>query len=386
MGAANVAAAWTSPERVSTGRDARLTALHEVSTGGGVLHAAHGRTGPGPNDDRVFYQRSGNAGRSWSRERAVWQPGPAYRGLTPNLAVAAWHDMVVVAFRVHGRRGSALFVRVSRDRGATFDDKVGITTSASGRGIGVPAVTIASGAVFVAWTHRSSNSIRVKRSTNGGRSFGAATTLGTSHLSISCGSSRPVDGLVGMAAVGRTVHVAWSQARTGECIARSAWIRTSVDRGARWRPARQITSTPSFGWPELTAFGTRVAVSLQRPNGTLLVATSRNSGWSFGRRTFAAPSGWEVGAGDVVLMDGNWLWVVFPSLRYRGNEVIASRLRFFASPDAGRTWRAGVTILPEAPRLRHVPNVVALGRRPVVLYQGGPGDESRAGIWSMRRM
>jgi hypothetical protein len=385
MGTADVAAAWTAPERVSTGRDARLSALHEVAAGGGVLHAVHGRTGGGATDDRVYYQRSGNGGRSWSRERVLWAPGPAYRGLTPNLAIAAWHDIVVVAFRVHGPRGSALFVRVSRNRGATFDDKIGVAASGSGRGLGVPAVAIARGAVFVAWTHRSSSSIRVRRSTNGGRSFGSATTLGTSHLSISCGSSRPVDGLVGLAAAGRTVHVAWSQARPGECIARSAWIRTSVDRGGQWRPARQITSTPSFGWPELTAFGTRIAVSLQRPNGTLLVATSRNSGGSFGQRSFTAPSGWEVGAGDVTLMDGNRLWVVFPSLRYRGNEILASRLRFAASPDAGRSWQRSVTILPEASRLRHVPNLVALSNRPVVVYQGGPANESRAAIWSMRR-
>jgi hypothetical protein len=210
-------------------------------------------------------------------------------------------------------------------------------------------------------------------------------TLGTSQLSISCGSSSPIDGLVGMAAAGRTVHVAWSQAPRGECIARSAWVRTSFDRGTRWRAARQITSTPSFGWPELTAYGRRVGVALQRPNGTLLVATSRNAGASFSERTFRAPSGWELGAGDVVLRNGNRLWLVFPSLRYRGDEVIASRLRFTSSSDAGRTWRRGETLLPEAPRLRHVPNLVARGSHPVVVFQAGPPDESRAAIWSMRR-
>ena len=66
MGTADVAAAWTAPERVSTSRDARLSALHEVAAGGGVLHAVHGRTGGGATDDRVYYQRSGNGG---GRER-----------------------------------------------------------------------------------------------------------------------------------------------------------------------------------------------------------------------------------------------------------------------------------------------------------------------------
>jgi hypothetical protein len=117
----------------------------------------------------------------------------------------------------------------------------------------------------------------------------------------------------------------------------------------------------------------------------LLLASSHNAGASFGQRTFQAPRGWELGAGDVVLADGNRLWVVFPSLRYRGTDVIASRLRFVSSPNAGRSWQRGVTILPDSSRLRHVPNVVSLRNRPVVVYQGGPADESRAGIWSMRR-
>jgi hypothetical protein len=251
--------------------------------------------------------------------------------------------------------------------------------------LGVPAVAIARGAVFVAWTQRSSNSIRVRRSTNGGRSFASPRTLGFSRLSISCGSSGPVDGLVGLAGAGRAVHVAWSVARTGECIARSAWIRTSFDRGTRWRAARRITSLRSFGWPELTAVGRRVAVALQRPNGSLLVAISRNAGWSFRTREFEASGGWEIGAGDVMLADRNRLWVAFPSLRYRGGEVLASRLRFASSPDAGRTWHRTVTLLPQATRLRHVPNLVALRSRPFVVYQGGPVDEQRAEIWSMRR-
>jgi hypothetical protein len=315
----------------------------------------------------------------------LWEPGPTYRGLTPNLAIAAWGDMVVVAFRVYGARQSALFVRVSRDRGATFGSQVGVASSGIRRGLGVPAVAIARGAVFVAWTHRSSNSVRVRRSTNGGRSFGPRQTVGFSRLSISCGESGPVDGLVSLAGAGRTVHVAWSVAPTGECIARSAWIRTSFDRGTRWRTARRITSLRSFGWPELTAVGRRVAVALQRPNGSLLVAISRNAGWSFRTREFETSGGWEIGAGDVMLADSNRLWVAFPSLRYRGGEVLASRLRFASSPDAGRTWHRTVTLLPQAARLRHVPNLVALRSRPFVVYQGGPVDERSAGIWSMRR-
>jgi hypothetical protein len=384
LSAVGARAAWSQAERVARSEEARLTSLHEVAVGAGFVHLAHARTGPGPRDDRLFYQRSRSGGSSWSAERRLWVPGSGYRTIIPNLAVASWRDLVAIAFRVQGPAGSALLVRLSRNGGASFPTQIRIAASRRQGAFGVPALTIGRGSMVVAWTDRRTGAIRMRRGPPGGGRLRPARTLASSGLSIVCGASNPIDGLPSLTAVGRTVHLAWSAGRRGACIASSIRIRTSVDGGSSWRSARTVTNLPSYGWPELASTGRHLVLSVQRPDGSLLVASSSNRGSSFRSKRFGAPAGWVLGAGDVNLRPGGGAWITFPSVRYRGSRVVGSRLHFGSSPNDGRTWQSTV-ILRAAARLRQVPNLVAWRRRPVVVFQAGPVDESSGAIWSIRR-
>ena len=302
------AAGWTSAHRVSVRNNSALSSLHELAAAGNTLHLVHARTGPGKADDSVVYQRSTDGGGSWTKESALWTSGPTYNGVIPNLAVAARGDVVAAVFRVRGAHGSALYARISRNAGKTFAPRLLIASVRSPRGLGVPAVAIGdANTIVIAWTDRASGHVRVRRSTNGGDSFRDATTVASSDMSIDCSNPKVVDGLVGLAAAGSTVYVAWSDASGGACIASRVRIRTSHDNGRTWGKPHLVTGTSSFGWPELAALYDRLLVTLQRPDGSLLLARSTDSGKTFqqqilqgqrqarARRRGRGPAGWRQG-------------------------------------------------------------------------------------------
>ena len=379
------AAGWTSAHRVSVRNDSALSSLHELAAAGNTLHLVHARTGPGKSDDRVVYQRSSDGGGSWTKESALWTSGPTYNGVIPNLAVAARGDVVAAVFRVRGAHGAALYARVSHNAGKTFAPRSLIVSVSGPRGLGVPAVAIGdANTIVIAWTDRASGHVRVRRSTNGGSSFGGATTVASSDLSIDCSNPNVVDGLVGLAAAGSTVYVAWSDASGGACIASRVRIRTSHDNGRTWGKPHLVTGSSSFGWPELAALYDRLLVTLQRPDGSLLLARSTDSGKTFRQQIFKASGKRELGAADVALLDGGKAWLVVPDLAYQGDTVASSRLRFRVSTDSGRTWQPGTTIVTETDKLRQAPNVAAWHGKPVVVFQSGPVSGSRSDIWSMR--
>jgi hypothetical protein len=378
-------AGWTSAHRVSPRNGSTLTSAHELASAGDTLHLVHTRTGPHKADDSVVYQRSGNGGASWTKESALWWSGSTYDAVIPNLAIAARGALVVAVFRVRGSHRAALFARVSHDDGTSFAPRVAIATVRSGRGLGVPAVAIGdANAILVAWTDRASHHVRIRRSTDGGKSFGGAVTVASSALSIDCTDPSVVDGLVGLAAAGSTIHVAWSEAHGGACIADRVRIRSSRDDGRTWGKPHLVTGTSTFGWPELSALRGRLLVSLQRPDGSLVLARSTDSGRTFRQQMFKAPAKRELGAADVALIEGGRAWLVYPDLAYHGVKVASSRLRFRMSDDSGRTWQPGTTIVSDATRLRQAPNLGAWHGKPVVLFGSGPVDGSFSDIWSLR--
>ena len=58
-----------------------------------------------------------------------------------------------------------------------------------------------------------------------------------SDLSIEC-EDRVLDGLVGLAASGRVVHLAWSDGKDGACLSTALRVRTSRDGGRTWSAPR----------------------------------------------------------------------------------------------------------------------------------------------------
>jgi hypothetical protein len=381
--ALTLGADWTKLERVTSAGGSRLDSLHQVAAAKGLLHLAHPRIGPKAADDRVVYQRSGTEGKSWSGERAIFKANARYRKLAPNLAVDAYGRIVVVAFRVSGPAGHTLFVRVSRNGGKSFAKRVALFSTGKSDGIGVPAVTIGDGVLAVAWTNRANGEVKVRTSRTEGRSFKAARTLGTTKMSIDC-QTRTTDGLVGLAANGKSVHVAWSDNARPECFADEIRVRTSLDRGNSWSPARSITTRNTFGWPELDARGKTVVATVQATNGALIISRSERNGRNWREKVLAPPKGSIFSAADVAILPGRKAILTYVNERLKNGKLVSTRLVTRRSADDGKSWNRPKPVTQHARLLRMAPNVVANGRRVTVVVQSGQLDGSPRHIFASR--
>jgi hypothetical protein len=375
---------WTTPERVTARRGSALTALHELASSHGALHLVHARIGPEGRDDRLVYQRSSDGGRDWSAERTLFASTAASRVLIPNLAIAADGDLVVVAWRARGPGGTTLFARRSEDGGDSWRHTQTIEVTSAQRGLGVPAVAVTDDVAVVAWTDRTGGEVRVRRSTDGGAGYGPVRSLATTGLSITCGGEPIRDGLVGLAAAGESVHLAWSDAPDGRCIATRILVRTSVDAGATWRSPRTMTDARTFGWAELAARGMRLLASVQAPDGSLVLMRSGDGGATFGERRVRPIDGHGLGAGDVLLPGGPVAWLAYPDLRYDGDDVRSSRVRLRSSSNGGATFGAPVDAITGGPKLREAPNLGVHAGRPIVLVSSAELDGSGIDIVGVR--
>jgi hypothetical protein len=374
---------WTRPRTVAA--HAQLSALHEVAAVGDIVVVAHARIGPGAREDRLMLHRSTDGGATWPVTRTLFTSGKVHRVLVPNLAVATSDALVIVTWRARGPTGTWLFLRTSRDGGLTFGRQIQLVGTSRPRGLGVPAVAISDRAVVVAWTDRKTGDVRIRRSQDGARSFGAPRTLARTRLTIDCFDPAVRDGLVGLVAAAHRIHLAWSDAPAGECLASRIRSRTSGDDGLTWGRPKLVTGATTFGWAELAARGRRMLASVQAPDGSLVVARSTDGGRTFAGRRIRPSAGRELGAGDVTLRQDGRAWIAYPDLAYSGEDVESSRLQIRYSTDSGATWGPAATLLGDAPRLRQAPNVVLRRGLPVVVFQGGPADGSSSDIRAMRR-
>ncbi len=376
-------AGWSSPRRVTDTGGSRLDSMHQLAADDGRLHLVHPRIGSGPTDDRVVYQRSTDRGASWSRERVLFAATNARRHVVPNLAIAARGKIVVAAWRVNGAHENALFIRVSRDGGRSFELRRKMVASDRSSGIGVPAVAVGKGFIAVAWTNRANGKVQLRTSKDAGRSFGPARTVATTKLSIDC-RKQLTDGLVGLAATDVTLHVAWSRAKKGECLASEIKSRTSLDRGKNWSRTRTVTDRLSYGWPELDARGRTVLATMQSPGGGLIVSRSARNGRGWKDRLLKAPDGFVFSAADVELLPDKKAMITFVKERIRKDRLIGTKVVSQRSANDGVSFKAPKTVVPEAKLLRMAPNIALGGKRPTIVLQSGQLDGTPRNLFATR--
>jgi hypothetical protein len=378
-------AGWTGLKRVTDERESRLDSLHQLSADRGELHLVHPSIRGAATRDRVLYQRSADNGVTWSAPTTLFAVSRAGRYVVSNLALASRARVVAVAWRVKGPDEDTLFVRVSRDGGRGFEDRIGLFSSKHDAGIGVPAVAVAAGGkvVTVAWTDRANGKVKLRVSRNGGRTFGRVRIMGQTGLSIDC-RERVSDGLVGLAATAGSIHVAWSDAPAGKCQASSIKLRTSGNQGRTWRPAGTVTQRRSYGWPELDARGKTVLATVQSPGGDIIVARSGDDGQSWSDRRLKAPKGANFSAADVVLLPDGKAMITYVNERLRKSRLIGTKVMSRWSPDDGASFRKPRTVAPDAERLRMAPNIAANEKRVTIVVQSGPLSGSPRNIYVSR--
>jgi hypothetical protein len=274
---------------------------------------------------------------------------------------------------------------VSRDGGRTFGKRKQVFSTKREDGIGVPAVAVdpRGRVVVVAWTDRHSRKIRLRTSRDGGRTFGEARTIARTTLSIDC-RNRLTDGLVGLTASQRSLHVAWSDAPSRRCQASRIQTRRSGDDGRTWEPTRTITSRRSYGWPELDARGRTLLATVQAPGGDVIVARSGDDGASWADRLIKAPKGSNFSAADVVLLPDRKAMITYVNERVRRARLLATKVVSRWSPDDGTSLRKPRTVAGEAKRLRMAPNIASDGEGISIVLQSGPLSGSPRNVFVSR--
>ena len=181
----------------------------------------------GPN--ALWYRRSADAGGTWS---APVRLSPLVTESVGIPTVTRSGDQVVIAY-VELDTGK-LYTRRSSDGGQVWQSRLGIgTTPIRPYGEfswdGVPALDFGTGVLYATWA-ASGRSVLVRRSLDGGATWGTTMTLETSG-----GESNPR-----VSAAGSQAMVTFGFADgAGHSYAR---VRKTTDKGESWSPARKVSS------------------------------------------------------------------------------------------------------------------------------------------------
>ena len=277
------AASWTPPSPITQTHDAFPSYARSLAVAGDRVHLVDSRT-----NGQIEYRRSSDDGHHWSSPAILAEPDARFTSVLGDPAIAARGALVIVAYRAHDATAAYLFIRRSTDGGATWSRPRQLARVVTDRRIGEQSVAISSAGVFVAWTDRVTGDIDLRRSTDGGRHFSAAHPVGVTTYTFSPGDPTFTDGLIGLAATGDDVDLAW--APSGDGSAASIVLSRSDDGGSTFHPARTIFDRPSFGWPSLSAAGPYLVGQLQATDGSIWFLHSSDGGRHVGTRRLASPT------------------------------------------------------------------------------------------------
>ncbi len=334
IGAAPVAAAsWSHPATITTSHDAFPSYARSLAVAGGVDHLVDSRlTG------QIEYRRSTNDGASWSAPTVLAQPDATFTSVLGDPAIAARGSLVVVAYRAHDATAAYLFIRRSLDRGRTWGAPEQVARVVTDRRIGEQSVAISAAGVFLTWTDRSNGEIELRRSVDAGAHFAPVQHIGVTSYTFFPDNPTYTDGLIGLAASGRAVYLAWSPSGNG--YADSIVLSRSVDGGSTFLPARTIFVGPSFGWASLAAASGYLVGQFQTPDGNLWMFHSSDRGRHVATHRFAGPGVTSTVFEGSVAVDheGNALITYNRTKPGVGDAAPIGNILVRRSHDGGRHW------------------------------------------------
>ncbi len=334
LAAAPVAAAsWSTPTLITQTHDAFPPYARSLAVVGERVHLVDSRlTG------EIDYLRSNDRGSHWSAPIVLAQPSAQFPVVLGDPAIAARGSLVIVAFRAHDAVAAYLLIRRSTDGGLTWGPAHQVARVVTDRRIGEQSVAISSAGVFVAWTNRDSGAIDLRRSTDGGKHFGSVKRIGRTTFTFSPGDPTFTDGLIGLAASGHNVYLAWSP--SGDGTADSIVLSRSTDGGSSFHDPRTVFDGSSFGWPSLAAAGSNLIGEFQAADGSLQVLRSGDRGRHVAVRQLAAPdSSSTVAEGSVAIdQEGDALVSYSRSALPNGTAAPLGDLLVRRSHDGGEHW------------------------------------------------
>lgn len=327
------AASWSTPISITQTHDAFPPYARSLAVVGERVHLVDSRlTG------EIEYRRSDDRGSHWSAPIVLAQPSVQFPVVLGDPAIAARGSLVIVAFRAHDSVAAYLLIRRSTDGGMTWGPIRQVARVVTDRRIGEQSVAISSAGVFLAWTNRVNGAIDLRRSTDGGRHFGSTNRIGRTTFTFAPGDPTFTDGLIGLAASGRNVYLAWSP--SGDGTADSIVLSRSTDGGSSFHDPRTIFAGSSFGWPSLAAAGSNLVGEFQAADGSLHVLGSDDRGRHVAVRQIAAPDSTStVAEGSVAVEgDGDALVSYSRSALPNGTTAPLGDLLVRRSHDGGGHW------------------------------------------------
>lgn len=327
------AASWSVPSPITSTHDAFPAYARSLAASGGVEHLVDSRSG-----GQIEYRRSTDGGAHWSVPVVLAQPDATFTSVLLDPAIAARGSEVVMAYRAHDATAAYVFIRRSCDGGLTWGAPQRIARVVTDRRMGEQSVAISAAGVFVAWTDRTNGHIDLRRSTDGGRHFAPTQKIGVTTNTFSPGDPTFTDGLIGLAANGDAVYLAWSP--SGQGSADSIVLSRSLDGGSSFLPRTTIFSGADFGWPSLAAAGPYLVGQFTTADGKLRTFSSADRGHHVTTRQIAAPSTTTtVGEGSVALgADGSAVVSYERTGIGSGTSAPLGTLVVRRSSDGGATW------------------------------------------------
>ena len=219
-----------------------------VAVSGSVVHVVWTEDPAYPVEE-IHYRRSTDGGNSWELAVAI-----NANGVSTNPSVTASGSNVVVVWQEDiPDNNYEIFSRCSTTGGASWGSVTRLTDAPYGSSSPVAAV---SGLIVnVVWSDErdavgSESEIYLKRSTNGGASWGADTRL-TNATGLSWYPS--------ITAVGSIVHLLWEDRRNGN-NSPDIYYKRSLDGGVNWGTDIRINNTGNAGKPSVSGYGQSVHV------------------------------------------------------------------------------------------------------------------------------
>jgi hypothetical protein len=330
-----LAASWTTPLAITSSHEAFSSYARSLATAGGVSHLVDARTGG------LDYRRSTDGGLHWSTTVTLARPSSRYPVVLGDPAIAAYGSLVVFAYRANDASAAYLIVRVSDDSGLTWGNPKTIAKVVTTRRIGEQSVAISPAGVFVAWTNRVTGSIIVQRSIDQGQTFEPAQRVGVTSATFLPNDPTFTDGLIGLAASGSNVDLAWTPSGNGS--ADSIVLRRSINGGLSYLAAKTIEAKPTFGWPALSAAGSYLAGEVEGLDGAIIGLSSTDGGATVASHRLAGPGTASNLSGGSVAVDSAGR-IVLAYSRTGTTPSVPNTVLVRRSSDGGSHWSPFETV------------------------------------------
>jgi hypothetical protein len=367
---------WLPDQNLSDDPDSSLCPSLAVSDS--TIHLAYKSSSGGWG---AFYRRSTDGGATWSADTALARFSSAIGG---SMTDAVWDSTVHVLWAVFHGAHTQVSYRRSLDRGITWQPEV-LLTHDSARSED-PSVAVSESAVHVVWfdtRDSSEGDAFYERSLDNGATWGPETRLTGDSAIVYAPTVTAVDSLV---------HVAWIDRRGGGYQFQIYYMR-STDWGTTWEPEVRLTNNSGAClFPVLAAVGRNVHIAWyddRTGNKQLYYRNSTDGGVNWAPETRLTQTSTN-SSNPAIVLTGDTIHIVFcddrsgdTELYYlrnpTGNVGVVESLKPQASSyKPPSTIIHGILFLPSS-LLTANSSLLSIDGRKVLALHAGANDVSRLG-------